>query len=137
MRHNKKILYAFFVILLAGIILGGTAAPPRLKPVWPASGWTRIRRGRSRPSRQMVVDLLLFRSSIPTDRGVNEAHRHQLVKRRADLDVLPRRICTASAPDKIRNGRQPLVADWWWVDDTTSGGTTTFESRSLVVAASA
>jgi hypothetical protein len=122
MRHNKKILYAFFVILLAGIILAcGTTTPKAsMAGKWldPDTSGT-ITTIEAQGSGFAVV------SVMNPDRGVNELTDTSWSNGVLTWTYCPQDMhCIGSKTKSVT--ADSLVADWWWVDDTTSGGTTTF-----------
>ncbi len=104
MRHNKKILYAFFVILLAGIILACGTTTPKASM---AGKWLDPDTSGTITTIEANGSGFAVGSVTNSDRGVNQLTVLQLVKRRADLDLLPAGYALHRLQDKIRNGRQP------------------------------
>ena len=125
MRHNKKLLYTFFVVLLAAIMLAcGTTTPkPSMVGKWldPDTSGT-ITTIEKQGSGYVVI------SVMNPDRGINE-----LTDTSWSNGVLtwtycpPDMYCISSKSVSVT--ADTLTAQWWWVDDPTHGDTTYFSRQ--------
>ena len=125
MRHNKKLLYTFFVVLLAAIILacGTTKASVSMAGKWldPDTSGT-ITTIEKQGSGYAVVSIM------NPDRGVNELTETNWANGVLTWTYCPEEMhCIASKSVSVT--ADTLTAQWWWVDDTSTGGTTNFSRQ--------
>ena len=126
MRHNKKLLYTFFVVLLAAIILAcGTTTKTSVSMAgkWldPDTSGT-ITTIEKQGSGYVVV------SVMNPDRGINELTDTSWANGVLTWTYCPQDMhCIGSKTVSVT--ADTLTAEWWWVDDTSTGGTTNFSRQ--------
>lgn len=124
MFRNKKVLYAFFAILIAATILACGSSTP--KPSATMTGrWLDPDTSGTITTIAAQGDGYVVVSIINPDRGVDELTESSWANGKLSWTYCPQDMhCIASELVSVTDNS--LTAKWWWVDDTSTGGTTTY-----------